>query len=227
MTLATVIIALSRSSDVLSLVVVQVLAACSFAGALAAIFVGGFVVRAPAAPVRVVARRAAARWTDVLWGFCTTLAVIWPVVVLIGPRYGYHWPSTPDFPGSNVVQLLGFCIAIAGGMLFFAARRALGKHMTPAIQVREDHRLVQEGPYRYIRHPAYTAIVTAASGLSLLFLSPILGTVTLVLVGLATYRARLEEELLASPEAFGKGYTEYVARTGRFLPRLRAPSKGT
>lgn len=220
-----VIIAGTRPASVLSLFIVQVLAVCSFAGALAAIFVGGFVGRPVEARTRVVATRSPGRWADVAWGFGTTLSVIWPVLVLVAPEFGYHWPSTPDFPGSAVVQVLGFCIAIVGGALFFSARRALGRHMTPAIEVREDHRLVQEGPYRYIRHPAYTAIITAALGLSLLFLSPILGAVTLVLVGLASYRASLEEELLASPDAFGSAYQEYVARTGRFLPRPRGRSK--
>ncbi len=117
---------------------------------------------------------------------------------------------------------MGFLVSLAGGLLFFAAVRALGRHMTPAIQVQEGHQLVQEGPYRYIRHPVYTAIVTGATGLSLLYLSPILALITILLVGLATYRARIEEELLGSSEGFGPAYSAYVARTGRFLPRTRS-----
>jgi protein-S-isoprenylcysteine O-methyltransferase Ste14 len=94
--------------------------------------------------------------------------------------------------------------------------------MTPAIQVAEGHQLVQVGPYRYIRHPAYTAIVSGAIGQSIVYLSPILALVALVLIGLAVYRAHLEEDLLGSPEGFGEAYSEYVTRTGRFLPRTRS-----
>ncbi len=149
------------------------------------------------------------------------IVIFWSIGVLLSPAYAYHWPASPDFPGSAVVQFLGFVAAIAGGLLFFAAVRTLGRHMTPAIQVQEGHRLVQEGPYRYIRHPAYTAIVTGAAGLSALYLSPLLVLITVLLAGTAAYRAHLEEDLLGSPEAFGETYRAYVARTGRFLPRIR------
>ncbi len=91
-------------------------------------------------------------------------------------------------------------------------------HLTPAIQVQAGHRLVETGPYRTVRHPLYTAIMLIAAGQTLLFLSLPMGVLTLILVGLATYRARLEEGLLRSPAAFGARYDAYMARTGRFLP---------
>lgn len=206
----------------LGLLAVQVLAACSLLGALASVFLGGMPSASLRTPVRVVARRNPGRWAEVVWPLGTVVAVAWPLLVLFAPQYGYDRPPTPNFPGSTEVQLFGFVLAIAGGILFFAARRALGRHMTPAIQVREDHQLVQEGPYRYIRHPAYTAILAAAGGFSVLFLSPVLAADTLLLLGMAVYRARLEEQLLGSPEGFGSVYAAYVARTGRFLPRFRS-----
>jgi len=79
---------------------------------------------------------------------------------------------------------------------------------------------MQTGPFRYIRHPVYTAIVGAALGQTLLLLSLPLALLTLLLAGLALYRARAEEALLRSPKAFGATYDAYMARTGRFLPRL-------
>lgn len=214
----------------LSLLVVQILAACSFAGAMGAIVLGGVPRGVSGRRGRVVAKRTTGRWADVTWGVGTALSVLWPIAVLAVPEVAYHWPPSPDIPASGAFQLLGFLAAITGGILFVSAGRALGRHLTPAIQVQEGHQLVQEGPYRYIRHPLYTAIVTSAGGWSLLFLSPILALVTLVLAGMAVYRARLEEELLSSPEGLGRAYSEYMARTGRFLPRivrrssLRGPS---
>jgi protein-S-isoprenylcysteine O-methyltransferase Ste14 len=207
---------------VLDILTVRILAGCGFVGALTVVILGGAPSSGGRQSVRVVARKDPGRWAEVLWAMCTTASVLWPLAVLLLPRFDYRWPPTPDFPASSVFQVFGFVVAIAGGALFFASHRALGRQMTPAIRVQENHRLIQEGPYRYIRHPAYTAIVTVAFGFSLLFLSPILATVGLVLVGMAVYRADLEEELLSSPEAFGNAYREYVARTGRFLPRLRS-----
>jgi protein-S-isoprenylcysteine O-methyltransferase Ste14 len=206
---------------VLELLVVQILAGvvlvASFTG-----FVLGRVGRRPSGEtVHVVAKREPARWTVAVWIVGTFVILLWPVGVLVAPAYAVAWPAVPDFPYSGAVQILGFLLSATGGTLFFSASRALGRHMTPAIQARQDHQLVEEGPYRYIRHPVYTANIVVASGLSLLFLSPPLALLTPLLAGVATYRAHLEEELLGSPEVFGTAYTTYMARTGRFLPRLR------
>jgi protein-S-isoprenylcysteine O-methyltransferase Ste14 len=212
---------LSIAPGVLSVPQVQIIAVVSLAGALAA-FVSGR--RRPARskdPIRVVARNPPARGTQAVWIGGTLVTVFWPIGMWLAPEYAYHWPPTPDFAGSWVVQLLGIGIAASAGTLYARAAYTLGHQMTPAIQVRQDHLLLQSGPYRYIRHPVYTAIVLGALGQTLLFLSPLLAFLTLVLAGLAEYRARLEEELLASPGAFGATYRAYIARTGRFLPRLR------
>ena len=87
--------------------------------------------------------------------------------------------------------------------------------MTPVIQVQEGHQLLQTGPFRYIRHPVYTAIVTGALGQTLLFLSPPLAFLTVLLACLAMYRARLEEALLSSPQAFGAAYASKNDRISR------------
>jgi protein-S-isoprenylcysteine O-methyltransferase Ste14 len=207
---------------VLPLLVVQALAAFGLVATIAGFLLGQARTFQSSRGLRVVAKRDPARWTEVVWLGGSMIAVLWPIGVLLIPAYAYHWPTFSDFADSWVIQVLGFLISLAGGILFFAAARALGRHMTPEIQVQEGHQLVQEGPYRYIRHPVYTAIITASAGQTILYLSPILGAIVLFLAGIAIYRAVLEEKLLSSPEAFGKLYTDYVARTGRFLPRIRS-----
>ena len=80
---------------------------------------------------------------------------------------------------------------------------------------------MEAGPYRFVRHPIYTAIVMIAAGQSLLFLSLPVALLAALLLVLAVYRARLEEALLGSSAPLGAAYAAYIARTGRFLPRLR------
>jgi len=72
----------------------------------------------------------------------------------------------------------------------------------------------------------YTGNVTMALGLTLAYLSLPLFLLAIVLLATAVYRARLEERLLRSIEAFGPRYDAYMARTGRFLPRLLVSSPG-
>jgi protein-S-isoprenylcysteine O-methyltransferase Ste14 len=207
----------------LSLFVVQV-----FAGVAVLAAVAGFALshslrrpQIPRAP-RVVAKREPARWTEAVWVGGSLLAtILWPLGVLLAPSDAYDWPEVPSIPGTEYLQLLGFVVAFVGGALFVRSVQTLGKHMTVAIQVQEGHRLVQSGPYRYIRHPIYTAILVSGFSNALLYLSLPLALVTLLLVGIALYRVRLEEGLLGSSEGFGPEYSAYVARTGRFLPRLR------
>lgn len=205
---------------VLSPEIVQALSATYLAVGAVGLLLGGPAVRRRREPARVKARGNPSRLSELVWMTGATIMVLWPVYVLLLPRYAYDWPSVPRFPYSDLVQLVGFGISIAGGLLFFAAASALGKHLTPAIQVQEGHRLVQEGPYRYIRHPVYTAGISVGVGLSVLYLSPVLGSLMVVLAGIAHYRARVEERFLSSDAAFGAAYTDYMARTGRFLPKV-------
>lgn len=172
--------------------------------------------------VRVVATNPPARGTQILWVGGALVATFWGLGAFAAPAYAYHWPAVPDFAGSWIIQIVGVVLSVTGGLLFWRSARTLGRHMTPFIQVREDHELVQTGPYRYIRHPVYTAILLTAAGQTLFFLSLPLASLTLFLVAMAVYRVRLEESLLSSPGGFGAAYQEYMHRTGRFLPRLRS-----
>ncbi len=153
-------------------------------------------------------------------------AVMFMVVafaLLVPPFYPsvVYWRLLGD--GSrilDVLQLLGFVLMLSGGLLLLWARRALGKFMRFEIMVTEGHKLVTEGPYRWIRHPAYTATMLLLVGLSLLYTNPVLGFFTATTAATAVYRARKEEDLLGSSDGFSKEYLEYKARTGRFLPKL-------
>jgi protein-S-isoprenylcysteine O-methyltransferase Ste14 len=168
-----------------------------------------------------LAERDPARGTEALWLGTIGVAQLWTLGVVLMPAWFYAWPSLGDFPGSTVVQILGILLWLLAGGLAIWSFRALGRFMTVSIRVMEGHRLVQEGPYARIRHPTYTAVVTLVIGLGLALLSPPLLVLALLLVFLVRYRARLEEDLLRSPQGFGPAYEAYMARTGRFLPRLR------
>lgn len=170
---------------------------------------------------KVRASRIPARGTEAAWVGATLLAQAWTLGVLVLPGWFYDWPSVGGFPGSTDVQILGPCLWLVGMGLVGWATRTLGRYMTVSIQVTEGQILVQAGPYARIRHPIYTGIVAAAVGLSLLFLSPPLLILAGFLAVLATYRVRIEDAFLRSPEAFGERYEAYAARTGRFLPRFR------
>jgi protein-S-isoprenylcysteine O-methyltransferase Ste14 len=154
-------------------------------------------------PVGIVDTRRPAPGTQVLWIVATLVAVFWTVGFFLLPAYAYRWPSVPHFPCSSAVQILGLGLGVGGGVLYALSSRTLGTQMTPLIQIQRGHRLVQEGPYRYVRHPVYAAILMIGIGQSFLFLSLPAALVTAVLIGLAVYRAGMEEDLLRCPGAMG------------------------
>ena len=95
---------------------------------------------------------------------------------------------------------------------------SLGKNVTPTVSIREEHQLVTEGPYRYIRHPLYTFGFIAMVGMAVLAANWFILAMLLVAMTAIFARTQQEEEKLI--ERFGDEYVRYMERTGRYLPRL-------
>jgi protein-S-isoprenylcysteine O-methyltransferase Ste14 len=81
-----------------------------------------------------------------------------------------------------------------------------------------DRELITHGPYRYIRHPRYVAIIAYRVVYALIFAS-VLGWFMLVVFAIAVIRRiRVEENHMQS--LFGDQYQAYVRKTARLVPRL-------
>lgn len=106
-----------------------------------------------------------------------------------------------------------------GVVLFVWARRVLGKGYSGHISVKTGQTLVQNGPYRLIRHPAYAGYLLMALGISLGYssLSGLFSILALLLPGLI-YRINIEERLLS--EHFGTPYHQYASSTKRLIPGI-------
>jgi protein-S-isoprenylcysteine O-methyltransferase Ste14 len=108
--------------------------------------------------------------------------------------------------------------ALGAGLLLWSFRR-LGTNLTDTVVTRRAHTLVVAGPYRWVRHPFYDAVALFLSGLSLLTANWFIAITSLAIVALLVLRTPIEEAKLLA--RFGADYAAYVARTGRFVPRLR------
>lgn len=112
----------------------------------------------------------------------------------------------------------GAGIGVAAAALLTWALRNLGGNLTDTVVTRRDHTLVTTGPYRWIRHPFYTAVALAVLANGLVAANWfLLLTGGLAFVLLAVRSRREEENLVAR---FGDRYRDYVRDTGRFLPWL-------
>ena len=114
---------------------------------------------------------------------------------------------------------LGTFVFVLGTLLRWWSIWHLGRFFTVNVAVAKDHRLVDTGPYRMIRHPSYAALVLQFAGLGLA-----LGTLPslLIVVGPPTlailHRIRIEEAVLRAH--FHDAYTTYEARTKKMVPLI-------
>ena len=94
----------------------------------------------------------------------------------------------------------------------------LGNNVTPTVSIRQEHKLVKTGPYRYIRHPLYTLGFLNFVGISLLSANWFI--LLSLLAGMLALVARTEKEEEKLLQRFGDSYLQYQGSTGRFLPKL-------
>jgi len=71
--------------------------------------------------------------------------------------------------GAPVVGYVGCALIAMGVGLRFWAIAVLGKRFTVQVTIVEDHSIVQQGLYRYVRHPAYLGSLLSLLGLGLSF----------------------------------------------------------
>jgi protein-S-isoprenylcysteine O-methyltransferase Ste14 len=150
------------------------------------------------------------------WSFW--FIVVGMVAVFYLPPVEYLlWPAI--LPRLVSMEIMGLFIIISGSVLFVWARRTLGNFYSGHVSLVEGQQLVQSGPYRFIRHPAYAGYILIALGLFLGY-SSIAGVAALLFLLLPSiiYRLRVEDKLLA--EHFGADFDEYAARVARLIPGM-------
>jgi protein-S-isoprenylcysteine O-methyltransferase Ste14 len=120
--------------------------------------------------------------------------------------------------GWEPIRLVGLAVGVAGAVLMVWACFRLGRFLVHEAAIREDHVLVVQGPYRFVRHPIYTGYLALLLGSGVASLN-----VCLLLLWPGSFlgiviQAAAEEHLLAA--RFGQDYERYVGRTGQLVPRF-------
>jgi len=118
-------------------------------------------------------------------------------------------------PGSLFV--LGLVFIFLGVGLRWYAIWTLGHYFTRDVAVSIDQQVVQDGPYRLVRHPAYsgTFLTMLGVGLALTNWASLTSLLLCVFIG-HFYRVRIEEQALI--HTLGQPYIDYMRHTKRFIP---------
>ncbi len=145
------------------------------------------------------------------------LRLVWlaGLVLCIADALWLHW--TP-WQGPYV-RAVGVAVFLGGVTLRLWSMRALSRAFSYDIKVVEGQELVRRGPYRLLRHPAYTGLLLWSAGFALW--NPSLPGLTLLValtVQEVAFRVRAEERLLEAH--FGDAWREHVDATWAVVPMV-------
>jgi protein-S-isoprenylcysteine O-methyltransferase Ste14 len=109
---------------------------------------------------------------------------------------------------------------MASGMALRAwANTTLGAFYTRTLRVETDQQLIEQGPYRLLRHPGYSGSLLLWIGAGLATANGLVTTVIAIVTGGAyVYRVQSEEAMLA--QSFGAAYQSYRRRTWKLFPLI-------
>lgn len=128
------------------------------------------------------------------------------------PGAAILWHRTALFAAALVLILLGVAWR-------WYAIWTLGHSFTRDVAVSIDQELIHHGPYRWIRHPAYSGTFLTMLGVGLAMTN--WASLAFLLLGVGAghlYRVHVEEEALR--RWLGEPYIDYSRRTKRFIPLI-------
>ncbi|WP_312346284.1 methyltransferase family protein [Chryseobacterium binzhouense] len=148
----------------------------------------------------------------------STLNILW-VVILPSVFCAVLISKTTYFPIKNqyLTLYIGEFFILTGIFFRWIIIRSLGKYFTVDVSIKEDHKIKQEGFYKYIRHPSYTFALLTFLGLGIFlnnWISLFLAFVPTFIAFL--YRIKIEEKALI--EKFGEEYIHYKKKTKMLIP---------
>lgn len=116
--------------------------------------------------------------------------------------------------GYEHVMVAGLILFIGGVIFRLIAIHTLGRFYSHRVRIAGDHQVVDTGPYRFLRHPAYTGMLLAHLGFVLIFPNIWAAAAWLVLLITIIIRIHVEEKALFELP----GYPEFAAKRSRLLP---------
>jgi len=148
-----------------------------------------------------------------------SLHVLWIVILAAFALAFFLAAAVPAgrFRVGGALLAIALLLFLAGLVLRWYAILHLGRMFTVDVAIATDHRLIDSGPYRRIRHPSYAGALLAILGLGLMLGSlPALAALLLPCGAAYTYRIGVEEAALS--RGLGTAYDDYARRTRRLIP---------
>ena len=149
----------------------------------------------------------------------STAWVAYVAWLIVAPEAIIQWDRWPlDHQVSDLLAWIAFPLLAAGLWLFWYSHQTIGRYWSIQVALKKMHRLVTDGPYRYIRHPLYTALFLGYVGTALAMQSWVL--IAWFPAFIASYLLFAREEERFMEAGFGEAYIAYRHLAGPFFPKL-------
>jgi protein-S-isoprenylcysteine O-methyltransferase len=122
-----------------------------------------------------------------------------------------------NWPEPSWILYLADFLLVCGMAIRVWAIRHLGKYFTVDVGIQQGHKVIQDGPYRFVRHPSYSGALVALAGIGCLTFNW-LGLILVLLCTSLAYALRIAVEEKVLLEQLGPEYQKYAARTRRLIP---------
>jgi protein-S-isoprenylcysteine O-methyltransferase Ste14 len=122
------------------------------------------------------------------------LQIIPLLIVIFSPYFDRNHFLT--FNENSIIRFMGLLFTFIGFSLMNWSIIVLGRQFSVNVTIQKDHKLITNGPYKYIRHPRYLGIIVFLTGIPLVFISIIPLFLNLLLFIVLIWRIRDEEKLM-------------------------------
>lgn len=139
------------------------------------------------------------------------------IVAFFLPPIEYLNLESPFVPSTALINV-GLGLIIIGSIVFGYARHVLRRWYSGHLSVQADQVLIQHGPYRFVRHPAYLGYLLMVVGICLGYAS-LIGLINILFLLICfQYRMKVEEKILV--DHFGDLYQHYAQKTKMIIPLI-------
>lgn len=145
-----------------------------------------------------------------------TILILLAYFLLFDPQLSLGFLADRFIARSPEAELGGLAVTIAGACFAVWARLTIGRNWSSNVTIKQDHELIQRGPYTFVRHPIYTGILTMTLGTAIAIgeIRCLIG----LIVAFVSFRikSRIEERFMT--EQFGEKYDAYKAQVKALIP---------
>jgi protein-S-isoprenylcysteine O-methyltransferase Ste14 len=156
------------------------------------------------------------------WPLWTQAGIVLLGLVLCALMFYFLWIPLPAIPAATglILDFAGLALYLAGCAFVLWARRTLGRmwglSTSRDVKLRDDHQIVQSGPYAFVRNPMYFGWWVAMLGLLLLY--PVWMVLLMLAFSVIAFIGRARREDAALAERFGGAWAEYRKHTKFLIP---------